>query len=275
MIISLPMESPLYSVRMRASCNGQHISGAERIVDEVAVSEATASLTERAMNCSTGAADEIHCSVERIERANIRYARLPNVSTCLVNDWQEGRHVACCLLGRAGIQNNIAERAVQLLADGAGPGGVVMRGAVIMNARTGERLETDQFRGVRATRMDISPEYRPVMESVLAAKGLGHHRVLEALVLAGKVLGAPGFVAELCWSDDPHYTTGYVADSEGGYQRISVLKLAGDPSGGRILFVDRSQTSFEELVDYLERQVVLFSAAGTISSPAKWISTDE
>jgi 6-carboxyhexanoate--CoA ligase len=192
-----------------------------------------------------------------------------------VHDWQEGRRVASCLLTRAGVQPEIATRAVELLASGAGPGGAVMRGAVIVEAVSGKRLESDQARGVRVSRMDLSPECRPALEFNLTSAGLGHHRVLEALVLAGKVLGAPGIIAELCWSDDPNYTTGYVADPQAGYQRISELKLTGDSRGGRVFFVDQTKTSLEELVDYLERQVVLFNASGTISPAKKWTPADE
>ncbi len=53
------------------------------------------------------------------------------------------------------------------------------------------------------------------------------------------------------------------------------MKMAGDPYGGRIFFVDLAKTSFTDLVDYLERQVVLFDDSGTISPPLKWMSADE
>jgi 6-carboxyhexanoate--CoA ligase len=35
-------------------------------------------------------------------------------------------------------------------------------------------------------------------------------RVKEAPVLATKVSAHPATIAELCWSDDPEYITGYV-----------------------------------------------------------------
>ena len=275
MIISLPMNTSLYSVRMRASSHGQHLTGAERIVPEATVSEVTAALTARAMSSANGVLEEIHCSVEKIDPVSVLYKQLPDVSTYQVDEWQEGRHAAISLLTNVGVQKSIASRAVELLANGAGPEGCVMRGAVIMNVKNGERLEVDQARGVRVSRMDLSPEYRPALEAELVSSGLAHHRVLEALVLAGKVLSAPGMVAELCWSDAPNYTTGYVADPQGGYQRISDMKLPGDSRGGRVFFVDLSKTTFDGLVDYLQRQVVLFNSSGTISSPQKWLSVDE
>ena len=266
MIISCPMNTPLYSVRMRASCQSQHLAGAERIVTEAAVGEMTAALTMRAMNRANGSVDSIHCSVERIDPTRVRYEKLPDVFTYQVKGWQEGRQLAGRLLARAGVSVNIAARAVQLLANGAGPDGSTMRGAVIMNATTGERLELDSSRGVRVSRMDLVPRCRSAFEHELASRGLGHHRFLEALVLAGKVLSAPGIVAELCWSDDPDYTIGYVADPHGGYQRITELKPVGDSLGGRVFFIDPNAVAIDELIDYLECQPVLFDGLGKIRS---------
>lgn len=47
-------------------------------------------------------------------------------------------------------------------------------------------------------------------------------------MLATKVSEHPATVAELCWSDDPKYITGYVASKELGYQCITKLKEYGD-----------------------------------------------
>ena len=269
------MEPLLYSVRMRASAHGRHLAGAERIVPAAAASEMAATLTQRAMLCAGGPATEVHCSLERINPARLCTGRLPDISTYLVDNWREGRHVATCLLARAGVPANVARQAVTVLARGAGPDGRVMRGAAIMDVATGERLENDPARGVRVSRMDLSTEFRPQLERALVAAGLAHPRVLEALVLAGKVLQAPGMVAELCWSDDPSYSTGYVADPRAGYQRISALKPAGDLRGGRIFFVHKTGVSLAALVDYLECQAVLFNAAGAISPPVKWAGDDD
>jgi 6-carboxyhexanoate--CoA ligase len=269
------MEPLLYSVRMRASAHGRHLSGAERIVPASAAGEAAAALTQRAMLCPGGPATEVHCSLERIDPARLRTGRLPDISTYQVDSWRAGRRAAKRLLVQAGVSADVAGRAVDVLAKGAGPGGKVMRGAVIMDAATGERLESDPARGVRVSRMDLSAELRPQLERALAAAGLAHPRVLEALVLAGKVLQGPGMVAELCWSDDPAYATGYVADPRAGYQRITAMKPAGDLYGGRVFFVNRAKVSLTALFDYLESQAVMFTAAGAISPPVKWEGADD
>jgi 6-carboxyhexanoate--CoA ligase len=275
MIISCPMSPSLYSVRMRASSHGRHLAGAERIVPADAVAETTAALTSRAMRAPLGPPDIVHCSSEQIDPATVQLTKLLDVRSYQVESWQAGRQAAMQLLLRAGLTKAIASQAVATLAEGAGPGGVVMRGAVIMDAVTGERLERDQARGVRVSRMDLLSECRPDVESLLASASLDHYRVLEALLLAGKVSHAPGIVAELCWSDAPDYVTGYVAAPQFGYQRISQMKMAGDSRGGRVFFVDLTNVTLQTLVDYLERQPVLFNKAGTIYPLQKWEPDNE
>ncbi len=262
------MKIDLFSLRMRASRNGRHHSGAERIVGGDEIEATTATLMARAMNYSDGDAHEVHCSAERLDPATVHYERLPAVTTLLTADWQTGRRAASSLLCRAGVAPVVAAAAIHLLASGPGPGGTVMRGAIIMDAVSGNRLEPDAGRGIRVSRMDLAPPQRQIIVDKLTIAGLKHHRVREALVLAGKVLSAPGVVAELCWSDDPTYSTGYVSDPKYGYQRITNLKPSGDPSGGRVFFVAPA-VSLPELIDYLERQPVLFDALGPISPPQK------
>jgi len=239
-----------------------------------AVAETTAVLIERALSAPLGPPEMIHCSSEQIDPATVQFAKLPDVHGYQVESAHEGRLAAIRLLLEAGLTKDRAAQAVDLLAGGAGPAGTVMRGAVILDVLTGERLEEDSARGVRVSRMDLFPACRPDVEALLAEAGLGHHRVLEALVLSGKVLQAPGLVAELCWSDAPDYLAGYVAAPDLGYQRISQLKEPGDVRGGRVFFVDRTRVALSELVDYLEHQPVLFTAAGTICTAKKWGPAD-
>lgn len=120
-----------------------------------------------------------------------------------------------------------------------------MRGAILMDANTGVRLDQDTMRGVRVSHMDASGAETRSMNV--------HMR--EALVLATKVQSCPGIVGELCWSDDPDYTVGYVACG-GVYHRIPHMKKMGNPIGGRVFFVD-SNESIQEIVDYLENTTVL------------------
>lgn len=93
-------------------------------------------------------------------------------------------------------------------------------------------------------------------EAKMRGKGLGGDHPREALVLASKVAHGPGTVAELCWSDDPDYVTGYVGSPLHGYGRITVMKDKGDPVGGRVFFVKHG-TDVALYEDYMQNQTVL------------------
>jgi 6-carboxyhexanoate--CoA ligase len=139
-----------------------------------------------------------------------------------------------------------------------------MRGAMLIEAGTGARLEPDPARGIRASRMDLTAAADAHLRRGLARIGLDNGHVREALVLAAKVLAAPGIVAELCWSDDPGYTAGYVASRRHGYVRFPHLKPAGEEHGGRAFFWNGAGTTREETIDFLERSVLLLDAVGTL-----------
>ena len=92
-----------------------------------------------------------------------------------------------------------------------------MRGAMLLDVDSLERLEPDHARGIRATYMDLdlSP-LRPVDDS--------KNHFQEAIVIASKVSNAPHIIAKICIFDDPDYVTGYVASKQTGYVRITKLK---------------------------------------------------
>lgn len=263
------MNPDLYSIRLRAECNGQHLCGAERIALAGELPALAAALVARAMTHAGGTAEVAHCTIERLVERPPACA-LPAISTWEVPDRAVGRAAARALLLRAGVTTIAVEAALRWLVDGPAPGGAVMRGALLVDATNGARLEADPTRGVRVSRMDLAPEDREEILAALAAAGLGHHRVAEALVLAGKVLQAPGILAELCWSDDPDYLAGYVADPRHGYQRITRLKDPGDPLGGRVLFIDTGKWDRDACVAFLEREPLLLTSLGPLQPPRKW-----
>ena len=268
LLVMAVMNDLLFSLRMRAERDGSHCCGAERIAPAAALPALAAELVARAM-AGAPLPDAVHCNIDRLA-GEVPAWQLPEVRTYDVADWRAGRNCARTLLCRAGVAAGAVEAAMALLASGPAPGGQVMRGAMIVDALSGSRLEPDPVRGVRVSRMDLAPESRARILGELARAGLGHHRVAEALVLAGKVLRAPGIVAELCWSDDPSYVAGYLADPAHGYQRITRLKADGDQHGGRALFVRTDSWDRAGFIAYLERQAVLFDAPGTILPPQPW-----
>lgn len=247
----------LYSVRMRAAkggdhmLGGRHISGAERLVAPSELASVAAAMLERARTHSRGAADFIQLTVEEIGQVSIKTLSLLPIMTIDVADATHGRREALKALVAAGVDGRAATRGLEALGDLPDS----MRGAMVLSARTGERLDAAGKRGLRVSRMDAADPAALAAElSRLALIGT-HAR--EAVVLATKVAAAPGLVAELCWSDDPEYTAGYVA-SRHGYCRFPHLKEFGNPVGGRVFFVEPS-CDLAALTDYLERQPVLIT----------------
>ena len=231
----------LFSVKMRASREGSHISGAERIVPASVIPQLAAVMAERALEHAKGAPDFINIKVETTPEP-LRLKALA-VSTHEAKTPQEGWSIARALLAADGVTR--IDEILALFRETYG-----MRGAMLLDADTLERLEPDPARGVRATFMD---------DAMSAGHGFSSKKnhYAEAVVLATKVAHAPGIVGEICLSDDPDYVTGYVASKRIGYARITCLKEKGDPSGGRIFLYRGPREQVGEAIDFLQRRCVL------------------
>ena len=231
----------LFSVKMRSSADGTHISGAERIVEEREVSDVCAAMSQRALAHGKGKPDSITVTVTAIDREVEHIPALPITEARCANP-SDARDTVINALAPLTPH---ADHAWQLLTSVRD-----MRGAILFHAATGARLEPDHARGVRVTSMDAATatEERPESRS-------GKTRVTDALVLASKVAHHPALLAEVCISDDPDYTTGYVASRKLGYLRVPNMKPAGSPVGGRLFVVDTDDPA--DLIDYLEHTPVL------------------
>jgi 6-carboxyhexanoate--CoA ligase len=251
----------LYNVRMRAAqggdhaLGGRHISGAERLARPEEVTTVTQEMLARALGHSRGRADFISITIEEIKPEDVHKAFVLPVTTVQVADTVSGRVAAKAALTQAGVNSKAAEKGFHALT--ALPDS--MRGAMLLCAATGKRLDDKSSRGVRVSRMDVADKQS--FAAFLSKHGLAKNvHAREALVLATKVAAAPGVVAELCWSDDPDYTAGYVA-SVYGYFRFPHLKDYGNPVGGRVFFVEPG-CNIAELTAYLEQQPVLVAVTG-------------
>lgn len=216
-----------YSVKMRASLEGLHISGAEVLVEasQADLPTITAQLTNRALTHPKGRADSIVIHTELIPGAQIRLVPMLNVQEHHTGSVTESTHVMRELLHSTGIAPQAIEAGLELLHTVTG-----LRGAMLVDAHTGQRLEADQQRGVRVSMFGAQ-----VPGDDIEMKR--HHQ--EALLLASKVLATPYVVAEACISDDPDYTTGYLACGD-TYHRIFNVKEQGANQGTRVWFVDLS-----------------------------------
>ena len=146
-----------------------------------------------------------------------------------------------------------------------------MRGATIITSQKGIRLEPDNKRGVRASRLGITKTAARSLSLKLSRHGINTDVVKEALILASKVMAHRNIIAELCVSDDPDYTTGYVASKKYGYVRIPHIKKRGSRHGGRAFFIKESADA-GDIIHYLEETPVMVVNA----SPCKGVlSIDE
>ncbi len=259
------MTDRLYSIRMNASQQSRHLSGAERIISSDKIISTAGELLNRALGKGIPP-DRININVESLKDRSVRALTSLDVVFMELPEIVDNHAVAARILQQAGVSERAVLAAVGFLRRGGAPSGENMRGAMIMDAQNGERLEPDQVRGVRASRFDWSDAASEKIKRALASSGLTHHRTREALALATKVAHAPGMVAELCWSDDADYTAGYVASAVFGYVRLPHLKQPGDPKGGRVFFINRNNADLETIITYLESDPVLITEIGGIRS---------
>jgi 6-carboxyhexanoate--CoA ligase len=239
----------LYSIKMRSSACGVHISGAERIVKRDLVEPVALELLKRAMTHSRGKPDFISIKVELLKTKPVPISLLPVFD---VNENLKGEEVLSRIFPLTPI-GNCGMEIYRLLLSGPAPGGGVMRGAMIVEVPSGKRLERDSSRGVRASYLDITEKARRKLKEISRDYT---ENFCDALVLSSKVLSFPGVVGELCVSDDPDYTTGYLSLSGVGYIRIRRIKERGLAKGGRAIFVEK-KVPVSKLVEFLEKTPVL------------------
>ncbi len=244
------MDSNSYSVKMRASRRGTHTSGAEKIVPASAVPDVASLLAERALRHPKGAPDFLNLKIEALPSDILRLKALA-VKTHVTQSAEEGLSLAARLLASEGISR--IDEIMRRFSESHS-----MRGAMLLDADTLERLEPDRDRGVRATYMDD-------VASLAKGTARGKNHYAEAIVLATKVQHAPGIVGEICVSDDPDYVTGYVATKTLGYRRITVIKEKGDPNGGRIFLYRGRKEDVARTIEFLEKTPVLVEDVPVLS----------
>jgi 6-carboxyhexanoate--CoA ligase len=244
----------LFSVRMRAAAmdhSGKevHLSGCERLVADTMVPTVLQTILERSAKHSNGEADRINISIDRVSMVAVKKVpalpiRLKNFPTI-----GEAHEHATRLLINAGVSENAAKKGVATIRNLK----TSMRGGMIMESIGGERVDNFRERGVRLSHMDCESEGEFL--DFLSKNSANGTKTREAVILASKAAAADGYVAELCWSDDRDYTTGYVACGK-FYTRIAPMKTAGSTIGGRIFFICH-KTNVEATIDYFEKQPVL------------------
>lgn len=242
----------LYSIKMRSSRTKkdltEHISGAESISSEENLEKAISLLLKRAFNHPKGKSDFINIKLEEIKEEEITYIDPLPVTTINVEHYLDGFHVVEKILESIGIDKSKSKDIVQIIKSISN-----MRGAILLDINTFQRLETDKKRGVRATYMDFEGNDMETLNKSIEKNA----HFLEALALASKVVNCEQIIGEVCYSDDPNYTAGYVASKKYGYARITQLKEIGDTSGGRIFLYDSSLSNKNKCIEYIENKKII------------------
>jgi 6-carboxyhexanoate--CoA ligase len=253
----------MWSVRMRAAKTAIgyqlsaiskkqkriHISGAEGLFEEKDIPKSVNEYIKRALNHLRGKPDEIVITIEKIKESPKKISLLP-VSTLKCSSPLEAERIISQRLYDAGISEKAINNAFKVLTSEE-----TMRGASLMLAGSGVRIEPDKKRGVRVSRFGIEKSALRKLTQRLSRMGINTITVREALALASKAASCPDIIAEVCISDDPDYTTGYIASRKFGYLRIPNIKKYGEMHGGRVLFVSEN-ADIEMMIDYLEKKPV-------------------
>ena len=234
----------VYSIRMRAAKGGpheqggSHISGAERLVSLESLTRISEEFLQRALQHSKGRPDFINLQIDEIPDDSIVKVPALTVATTESSTIEESHRVATQLLQQA----HIHEQAIQSTFTKLSQNTESVSGAWLVNAITGEVYPQT----VRVSRMDAESDTD--IHRHLQHFGCSSVHSREALILASKVLASPYVLGELCWSDDPDYTTGYVSYGT-TYHRLSPMKVYGSPIGGRAFFIT-DNAPIEEVIQY-------------------------
>ncbi len=256
-----------------------HISGAEGIYEKKDIQRICHEYIQRAVTHPRGRPDEIFITIEKL-RQKPQIVPMLQVRTFKCSSPREAEKIINETLSDIGVSQKAINNAFKILRSKK-----TMRGASLMLMKSGKRVEPDKERGVRVSRMGIGKFSgkrlsRMLYKIVILAKAgiqskeagfrvkpgmTGTHdkmiknkitTVKEALILASKVASCPDIIAEVCISDDPDYTTGYVASKKFGYLRITNIKNPHEIHGGRVMFI-KKDADIKSVIAYLERLPVL------------------
>ena len=227
-----------------------HISGAEGLYEFAGIEKVAKEYFLRAMSHPKGKPDKVVITVEKVKGKPVAVPLL-SVSTIRCDSPDDARSVIKKILSDTGISGQAIKNGIRVVT-----GRAATHGAAMMGSESAVRVEPDRKRGIRVSRLGIRKDAGRHLSSMLSKEGINTATVKEAIILASKVASCRGVVAELCVSDDPDYTTGYVASRDLGYVRIPHIKKKGSLSGGRVFFVDE-KADVKKMIEYLEKTPVI------------------
>lgn len=206
----------LYSIKMRASQNEGHISGAETICEASDIERMIATYFQKGFQHENGEPDFLNLKIEKVNLPIVQIKALPIIDHSQLK------------LSQLAASSHISQRAIEV-AWRYIRNDTCYRGAIILDAYSGERIDEFGERGCRTTHFCFKQQREDKIHN---------ERIKDALAIATIFQSNEGVVGELCVSDDLNYTTGYFANHQ-GYHRLYDLKLKGSREGGRVLFVNQ------------------------------------
>ena len=239
----------LFSVKLRASKDGKHISGAERITPHEEINTVINQLYHR---LSHKEFDSINIKIDILKEKPLLVEKTLPIVNLTFKDHKKANKTAVQIIQKqTGLSEEKIKQLIDLIHSGASPDGENMRGAMIVD-QEGGRLEKDQFRGVRTTHVDYLERDKIIQK--LIKKGFTE-RTADAIALTTKNMLHKDIIAEYCISDEPDYLTGYISTKE-AYYRLTPLKEKGNKKGGRIYFI-KNGADIDEIYRFLEKKPVL------------------
>lgn len=265
----------LYNIRMRSSVNGKHFSGGEEILPEKDLEEGIAKLFKRGFESpSHDLRKEVSISIridgvapEQIKRSQLLPVRQLNSD----NEETTRSFISSFLhLSLEDITDDPKKTTQSILdcIDSFLKQNTAAMWGAIMLSPSGEKVPVSD-NGVRTTHIGIQGEARKALLKSATSNGISGRRFPEALMLASKVIAQPLVHLEICLSDDPDYTTGYIAGKKIGYIRLPHIKRTGITGGGRIYLLNKSPDEEElaVLVGELKERAFLFETIAPIYPP--------
>jgi 6-carboxyhexanoate--CoA ligase len=241
-----------FSVRMRASLKGSHVSGQERIVKKEELPEVIIELHKRPKT----EWDFQSIKIEKLEKPPILIEKsLPLLDFEFSTVEEAHRFIKRFFRKYKGINfEKFLNFWLNKLLSGVEEGKNI-KGALIFDWDSLELLD----KGIRTIKFDWLERKRIL--NWLISQGRYTERTLDALALATKNIYC-GVLFEICISDDPNYVTGYIASKE-GYFRITPIKPFNIPFGGRIYFVERKK--YEQVLHCLRNKALLIKEVALIN----------
>lgn len=243
-----------YSVRMRSSQGGpheeggMHISGAERLIAEEHIEQSALKMIQRATTHSRGKADFISLKIEAVPSCDIQtIAPLEVKEVINPSIYTTKKVLAEQLAGLAMHTPLLFSLYEEMINDDS------TKGAIIVDIHSGQRLDPPEKLGVRVSHFDWDEQFKQAW--LLKQEDVYNDRRTEAIALASKVASA-GTICELCCSDDPEYTTGYIAYND-TFIRIPNMKKNDSSRGGRVFIVDGKKIDLAKYIHFLEKTPVL------------------